>query len=105
MSKYTIEINEECSKILKPIVEFTKQEPSTIVEDLIQTFCDIPFIVASDLDEFCITKTDECDKVDPHRKLTFTDERIKKYSRIQFFTEIIYKSQAEQLKKLKESDK
>lgn len=98
MEKLEINLDEKYAKKIKQIAEYSQRDVSAVVEDLIKTFCILPVIVSSDLEEFCIKQLERCDSVDQHRKSTFTDERIKSYERIRYFIDLIYNTQINLIK-------
>lgn len=91
--KLTLDLDEKNVESVKRIAKHLNRSESTVLDDLIATFCNMPAIATSDLEEFCIKQLEKCDNEDKHRKSSFTEERIKTYQRVLFFVDSAYKAQ------------
>lgn len=91
--KISLDLDEKNVEYVKRMGKFMKRSESAVLDDLITTFCNMPAIASSDLEEFCIKQLEKCDNDDKHRKSSFTEERIKTFQRVLYFVDTAYKAQ------------
>lgn len=97
-----LKIYDKQLKKLQQIADYANRSIDAVIDDMITTFCFMPAVVTSDMEDFCIKQITESEKLSVSNQSGLTKEKIYYYNRVKYFLDQVYMAQKEYIKSIEE---